>query len=199
MFGVGQRVLLRRMFGQFLIKGIQIEEPVTIIVNHSNFYDSLILFELQKRGILPKNTLAIITREGMEKVPLFKSIGVLPVSEPMKLSEYKNIVRAMKTKNLVIFPQGKEVHQEKRPIQIQNGLAALLDRNEQHGLMFVTMYYSFGSGIRGEVVCRMDYLPAVNRPKKELHSFIQVTMEQQLDIVKEDVINGQLNDYEKLW
>lgn len=199
MFGVGQKFLLHRMFGQFLLKRPHIEEPVTIIVNHSTFYDSLILFELQKRGILPKDSLAIMTREGLEKVPLFNSIGVLPVSEPMRLSEYKNIVEVMKTKNLVIFPQGKEIHQEKRPLQIENGLAALLKRSEQHGLLFVSLYYSFGSGIRGQVVCRMNYLAAAKRPKEDLHSFIQVTMEQQLDIVKEDVINENLTDYERLW
>lgn len=198
-FRRGQYVLLRRMFGKFIVKSIHVDESHTIIVNHSNFYDSLVLFELQQKKLLTENAYALMTRQGIEKFPLFKSIGVLPLSTPMKLSEYKDIMQTMKTSNIVVFPQGEEQHLERRPVQIEAGTATLLEKNPQHGLLFVTLYYSFGSGIRAEIACRMHYTYANERPKVNLHAFIEETMEQQLDKLREDVVQQNVDGYRSLW
>lgn len=199
LFRIGQYSLLHRNFRQFKVKAIYTDEPLTIIVNHSNFYDSLVLFELQNKGLLPKNTVAIINRQGSERFPLFKAIGTIPVSTPMKLSEYKNILKTMKTNNLLIFPQGKELHLEQRPITIEPGVVSLVEKNPQHGLLFVSLYYSFGQGIREEIACHMHYIAAKNRPQTSLQIFIEQTMEQQLDLLKGHVIDGEFKGYQSLW
>lgn len=199
LFRTGQFILLQRMFSSLRVKSIHTDELVTIIVNHSNFYDSLVLFELQRKKLLPKKTLAVMNKEGLQQFPLFKSIGILPVSNPMKLSEYKMILSAMKDTNLLIFPEGKENHLEKRPIEIQSGTSALLKKNAHHGLLFVSLYYSFTKGIRAEIVCSMHYVSANKRPHSNLDVFIQKTMEEQLNNIKGDVIEHNYDGYEQIW
>lgn len=199
LFKMGQFTLLRRMFHSFYVKGIAANDYTAIIVNHSNFYDSLALFELQKKGILPKNTLAVMSKEGVENFPLFKSIGVLPISNPMKISEYKNILKSMRQCNVLIFPEGKENHLEKRPIQIEKGISSLLIKNPHHDLLFVSLYYSFTSNIRGTIACRMYAVPANKRPVEDMEGFIRKTMEEQLNLVKGDVIENDYDGYKNLW
>lgn len=198
-FRRGQYVLLRRMFGQFIVKSIHTDEAHTIIVNHSNFYDSLVLFELQHKGLLAENAYALMNRQGLEAFPFFKSLGVLPVSAPMKLSEYRDIMQTMKSSNIVIFPQGEEQHIEQRPLIIEAGTASLLEKNPQHGMLFVSLYYSFGSGVRAEIACRMHYVYANERPTEDLHGFIEQTMEQQLNKLREDVVCHNEDGYQSLW
>lgn len=198
-FSIGQTILLRRMFHQIYVKRVAVTSLTTIIVNHSNFYDSLILFELQKKQLLPHNIFAIMNKSGLEKFPLFKGVGILPVSEPMKLSEYKLILQQMKTNHLLIFPEGKEQHLEKRPIQIEPGVVELLKKNPQHHLLFVTLYYSYSSGIRGEIACQMHTVNQQACPSDNLQYFIERTMEQQLNLLKGDVINANYDDYETIW
>ncbi|MBQ0138750.1 MAG: hypothetical protein KBT36_05590 [Kurthia sp.] len=199
LFHVGQYTLVRRMFGKFTVKAIHVDEPVTIIVNHSNFYDSLVLFELQKKGYLSKNTVAMINKKGAEQFPLFKGIGTVPVSSPMKLSEFKAILQVMKSNNLLVFPQGREFHLEQRPVKIEPGVISLLNKNPQHGLLFVSLYYSYGEGIRGEIASSMHYVSGRSRPIENLQRFIEGTMEQQLDELKEHVVTNQFEGYQRLW
>lgn len=199
LFRIGQYTLIRRMFGQFMLKAIHVDEPVTIIVNHSSFYDSLVLFELQKKGHLPKNTVAIINKKGSEQFPLFKGIGTLPISSPMKLSEFKMILQVMQSSNLLLFPQGNEYHLEQRPLSIERGVVSLLNKNQQHGLLFVSLYYSYGGSIRGEIAVKMHYIAAKNRPSNNLQFFIERTMEQQLNELKTHVVTNSFEGYQRLW
>lgn len=45
MFHIGQKLFLRRMFRSMRVKLSRIEQPSIIVVNHSSFYDALVLFE----------------------------------------------------------------------------------------------------------------------------------------------------------
>ncbi|GEK33373.1 1-acyl-sn-glycerol-3-phosphate acyltransferase [Kurthia sibirica] len=200
-FRWGQRYLLKKAFHQLNVLHHTPTAPVLIVVNHSNFYDSLVLFELEQQNLLPNSVVAVMDKAGLDKHKLFNGLGVVPVSTPMKLSEYKQLISLMKQHSLLIFPQGKEEHIEKRPFSIEKGAASLLLKNPHHGILFVSLYYSYGAKPKGEIACRMLHIKAMDRPHElqDIQHFIETTMTAEVDHLKEDVIMKKFDSYTELW
>ena len=200
-FSIGQKRYLTKAFHQIYVQKQQYEEPLLVVVNHSNFYDSLLLFELQKHGYLPANLVAVMSANGIEQHRIFKGLGVIPVNQPMKLSQYKDMLAVMEKQPLLIFPQGKEEHQEKRPLTIEKGTAALLEKKQWHNVLFLTFYYSFTEQAGALVCCRSHFVAHHERPQRavDIQLFLQQMMTEQLNNVKRDVIDQQLDTYEPLW
>ena len=198
-FTIGQQLLLRRAFHRLDVKTVPFDTPSMIIVNHSSFYDSLVLFELQRKGKIPWEIAALMNAQNREKIPLFKALGTIPVSTPMKLSEYKQVKKTMQTESLLLFPQGKEEHLEQRPLTMQEGAAKLLTQNQTQGLLIIVIYYSFRSAIRAEIACSMRFISAAERPKFITNEYIEQQLLMELESLKEDVIHQSLKGYERLW
>lgn len=192
-FQIGQRFMMRRMFQTMKVNLTTIQEPCMVVVNHSSFYDSLVLFELFKRGYLPSNIVAGMSADGLKKFPLFKGIGTFPISKPIKVSEIKQMYALAKTNTITLFPQGVEEHQEKRPLTIQPGMDKIISKFPQHGILYISIYYSYTDGLKGEVACRMDYQPASKRTS------IQEGMTYYLDCLKAQVIAKEEERFVRLW
>lgn len=192
-FQIGQRFMMRRMFQTMKVKLTTVTEPCMVVVNHSSFYDSLVLFELFKRGYLPSNIVAGMSEEGLRRFPLFKGIGTFPLSKPVKISEIKHMYTLAETHTITLFPQGVEEHQEKRPLTIQPGMEKILKRFPNHGILFISIYYSYTDGLKGEVACRMDYQPAAERTS------IEEGMTHYLDCLKKEVIVKEEEGFVRLW
>lgn len=199
-FRQGQRRLLQNAFFRLDVYTVTPQTPVLVLVNHSSFYDSLVLFELERSHILPPSIIAVMHAQGLTKHKIFRGLGVVPVSSPVKLSEFKQLVTLMHDHSLLLFPQGKEEHVEKRPLTIEKGAATLLAKHPQHGILFISLYYSFTDQKRGRIACRMHHVPATARPHQTtaLHSFIAQTMTEQLDVVKEHAIHQTFDGYIRL-
>ena len=191
MFHIGQKLFLRRMFRSMRVKLSQIEQPSIIIVNHSSFYDALVLFELDRRGYLPKNRIVGMSADGLKKFPIFKKLGTVPISQPIKLSEYKELLRLAQTHTIILFPQGVEEHAEKRPLTIQPGVERLMSRFPKYKLLFISIYYSFTDGVRGDIACQLT-------PKAQPVN-IQQMMTTEIDTLKASVITNDLKGFTRLW
>lgn len=198
LFTVGQQLLLRRMFGEMYIQPKAFKQPAVVLVNHSSFYDGLVVFELIRKGYLPQNAVAVMDEGGQQSMPLFQHIGTIPVSQPMKLSEYKDMLKAMAHDTLVIFPQGMERHVEQRPMQLQNGIEGLLKKYPAHHVVCLSIYYTVSSHIRAELACKMDVLRADHRPEKWSLRDIETWMTGCLDELKTDVLRGDFERYVRL-
>lgn len=198
LFTVGQQLLLRRMFRDIYIKKMAFKLPAVVLVNHSSFYDGLVVFELIRQKCLPENTVAVMDKAGQQSMPLFQHIGTVPVSHPMKLSEYRGMLETMAHETLVIFPQGTERHVEQRPLQLQNGIEGLLKKYPAHNVVCLSIYYSVGSHIRAQIACKMDVLRADQRPEKWSLVEIEAWMTTCLDELKVDVTNANFERYVRL-
>lgn len=197
-FTVGQQLLLKRMFNEMYIQRAPFKLPAVILVNHSSFYDGLVVFECIRQGIFPKNTTAVISAAGQQSMPLFQHIGTVRVSQPMKLSEYKNILQVMVDDTLVIFPQGEERHLEQRPLGLQPGIEGMLKKYPQHNVVCLSIQYALRGHIRAELACRMDVLRADQRPKKWSLQDIEAWMTSCVDQLKADIVNERIERYERL-
>lgn len=191
MFHIGQKLFLRRMFRSMQVKLSRIEQPSIIIVNHSSFYDALVLFELDRRGYLPKNRLVGMSAEGLQQFPIFKKLGTFPISQPIKLSEYKELLRLAKTHTIILFPQGVEEHAEKRPLTIQPGIERLMSRFPEYKLLFISIYYSFTDSLRGEIACQLT-------PKAQPVN-MQDVMTTELEELKAHVVANNMKGFTRLW
>lgn len=191
MFTMGQTLLLRRMFRSMHVKLSRIEQPSIIIVNHSSFYDGLVLFELDRRGYLPENRIVGMSADGLKKFPMFKRLGAVAISQPIKLSEYKALLRLAKTHTIILFPQGVEEHAEKRPLTIQPGIERLMARFPHYSLLFISMYYSFTDSVRGDIACQLT-------PKAQPVT-MQQTMTAEIEALKASVVANDRNGFTRLW
>lgn len=197
-FTVGQQLLLRRMFREMYVQPKAFKLPAIVLVNHSSFYDGLVVFEMIRKGYLPQNSTAVMDEAGQQSMPLFQHIGTIPVSHPMKLSEYKGMLQAMAHETLVIFPQGMERHVEQRPLQLQAGIEGLLKKYPAHHVVCLSIYYTVGSHIRAELACKMDVLRAEHRPEKWSLDDIETWMTGCLDELQVDVVNRSFERYVRL-
>lgn len=191
LFSVGQQLLLKRMFRTMAVSARIIKQPCIIVINHSSFYDALVLFELYQQGYLPKNTVVAMSAHGLKTVPLFRGLGVQPISKPIQLSEYKQLLQLAKTETLALFPQGVEQHQERRPLTLQRGIDTIMTRFPTYALLVVSIYYSFTDSLRGEIACRLTL--------KTQPISIEQVMTEELEQLKYAVVNNQMKGFVQLW
>ncbi|UZW65126.1 lysophospholipid acyltransferase family protein [Priestia flexa] len=117
---------LKKQFYRIYIDMEEVEnnKPALFIANHSSWWDSLISFYVN-RVLLKHDSYAMMSEEGMKSFPFFKKIGAFSVNQASPKHIMKSLLYARELlrekKGVWIFPQGKEEHLEKRPLQFSDG------------------------------------------------------------------------------
>lgn len=201
MFRLVQRRLLKQGFAQLYIKNeFSFPNGALYVINHSCWWDALLLFELERQGIIPK--LYVMTdRRGMERVPIFKWIGAYSIDaknpkhtvQSRRYSE--KLLRARK--NVCIFPQGQELHLELRPLQFQQGVAMLARRVPVVPIVPVTFYYTFRETRKAEawVVIGEAISYDASCTREELTQQFEKRLTHQLDALKRAVIENNHTEF----
>ncbi|NLP49427.1 lysophospholipid acyltransferase family protein [Bacillus sp. RO1] len=178
--------------------------PALFIVNHSTWWDALVVFHLNQI-IIKQESYVMMHEKGIREFPFFRKIGAFSVNR----DNPKDIVRSMKYakerlndgKTLWLFPQGDERHLEIRPLGFLPG-AMHITKNTDIPIVPVSLYYTFTGERKPEVYIKLDepvyYSQLHGDSSKEKNSSLEKHYTLLLDKVKQDVIQQKTSHYQPL-
>lgn len=141
------RWLLKRSFHSISITGASAalpEKGSLILMNHSSWWDPLILFYLNQT-IWKKNAVAMMGEEGLRRFPFFRKLGAFSVDpqSPRSVIESLNYAseQLQSGRHVFLFPQGKETPLEKRPLHFFSGAGYLKEQVPDAPVVSVSFYH----------------------------------------------------------
>ncbi len=173
-----------------------------LLVNHSSWWDGLIVFYLNYR-VIKEDSYAMMSQQGMEEYPFFRKIGAFSVNP----NSPKDLIRSLRfaehvlheKKSVWIFPQGKEEHLEKRPFQFMSGPSFLIQKVENVTVSPVLFYYTFRHSEKPELFIRISDSIRLSmlqdKSKNQITQMLEWIMEKELDLLKEDIIEERVNTF----
>ncbi|MBU9714745.1 lysophospholipid acyltransferase family protein [Evansella tamaricis] len=162
-------------------------------MNHSSWWDSIILFYLNKT-LLKVDGIGMMSLEGLTRFPFFRKIGAFSVDRSSIRSMIHSLQYASKEltngKHLFLFPQGEELHIETRPLRFLSGASYLHEKNKNIPIIPITFYHSLVHHQLPEWYIHIgDKMSIPTTTRKETTSLMESIMEKNLDWLREKAIN----------
>ncbi|MCY9697078.1 lysophospholipid acyltransferase family protein [Paenibacillus alginolyticus] len=153
-----ERYLLQRQFHAIDMLG-DIDpapqgRPVLYMMNHSSWWDGLIVYHAIVRDSSREHFMMMDERQ-MSRYRFFRKIGAFSIDKTSNRGLIESLhysEQLLKQGHGVwLFPQGDIQHLEHRPLQFQNGIGYLLERCPEAIVQPVTAYYSLGLHHKADV------------------------------------------------
>ncbi|MFG6149104.1 lysophospholipid acyltransferase family protein [Halobacillus sp. B23F22_1] len=190
------RIFLHHHFNNIKICNLNstsISKKSLFIVNHSSWWDALIIFFLNDQ-VVQSDAYGMMHEEGIRRFPFFRKIGVYSMNSKDRrhlLSSLSYSTELLeRDKTVWMFPQGDEQHLEKRPLEFSNGASYIAERAEGVHVIPVSLYYSL------EHMKKPNVYAIIGRPiDQSLYKSLSRKEKTQLF---EKKVTAQLNELKKL-
>lgn len=121
--------------------------PVIICVNHSNWWDGVLLNWISNY-VLKGNAYCLMDTVDLSRHRYFNKIGAIPLERKNKFSSFRTLkfckkILTGKNRYLWIFPQGEIIPNERMPYRFFNGVSYLCENIDKFNLMCVHFEYRF--------------------------------------------------------
>ncbi len=120
--------------------------PVLYLANHSSWWDGMIIFLLTEKASELDHYMMMEEKQ-LKQYAFFRKLGAFPVHKEKLKSVKQALMTAkenMKAGGAVwLFPQGKIMHQDTRPLELEGGASFLVRQFEQVVIKPVTLQYTF--------------------------------------------------------
>ena len=201
LFALYHKRLLKKHFyavhlsGYENLKLIDNSLPVIMYANHSNWWDGFIAYLITNR-LLKKDDYLMMDIEQLKKYSFFKYIGAFSVNrnnpaEAVRSLNYAAELLSNSNKYMWIFPQGKMLPQDKRPLKFYSGITKIAEKTDCVNLVPVCFRYEFIMEQRPEVFIHIGKPEIITENMtSNLTEYLRATLESQLDKLKEDVTSG---------
>lgn len=150
-----QYYLLRRRFRSFTLSGtldpqfdsvsgstIDPNWPVLYFMNHSSWWDGLLLYHASRRTSTGDHYVMMEERQ-LQQYAFFRKLGAYSINKESASAIRKTMQYTtgllQSGKRVWIFPQGEILHQDARPIRFRPGIGLLLRRSPQTLAVPVTL------------------------------------------------------------
>jgi 1-acyl-sn-glycerol-3-phosphate acyltransferase len=188
--------------GYELLKKIDTKLPTILYMNHSNWWDGFMAFQLTSK-YLGADDYLMMDIEQMKKYRFFKYVGVFSVNrtdarEGIESINYAAELLKNTKKYLWIFPQGVMQVQDFEPVKFYNGITRIAEKIENVNLVPVSARYEFIMEQRPEVFLKIGEPDVINNSKdisKNFTEYLQNKLVNELAVLKQDVINKNFGDY----
>lgn len=204
--------LLRRYFNSFNVEGLENlfiyknSLPLIIYVNHSTWWDGLIVFQILR--LFEFESFVMMEDKHLKNYPLFRRLGAFSVirEKPREVVKSLNYAaQIMKENNrsaLVIFPQGKLIHNEQRPIHFFNGISRIVEKVGHCMLTSLSIRIEFLKQFKPEIFVKIG-IPKELRvnsqfSSKRLTKKLAEEMTLCLDALKNDIVNKNTQNYQNI-
>ncbi|KPN16045.1 glycerol acyltransferase [Bacillus australimaris] len=144
-----ERYLLHKHFRCVMMKGsVDPNEklPVLYLANHSSWWDGLIIFLLTEKASELDHYMMMEEKQ-LKQYAFFRKLGAFPVHKENLKSVKQALMTAKKNMQaggaVWLFPQGKIMHQDVRPLELEGGASFLVRQFEQVVVKPVTLHYTF--------------------------------------------------------
>ncbi|ADU32223.1 lysophospholipid acyltransferase family protein [Evansella cellulosilytica] len=203
MFSVYNKHLLRKHFHCIYLarRGEKRAGPAIYLVNHSSWWDPLVLFYLN-HAVLKENAVAMMSEDGLTRFPFFRKIGAFSVNRQARKSIMTSLQYASEQlkegKSVFLFPQGEEVHIEKRPLTFFSGAAYLVEKQPSLPVIPISFYHSFFHHQLAE------WFISIGKPisipqratRKEITALFEKKMTFELDHLRTLAMTEQIDDFQ---
>ncbi|MDA5560448.1 lysophospholipid acyltransferase family protein [Exiguobacterium sp. MMG028] len=179
---------IRPTFHNIFIRTDDIPTPGLILSTHSAWWDGLVMYMVNEH-FLRHDIHVLMDEDGLRRFPFFRHLGAFSVkkgslSDVRASLAYANELLAS-GKSVWMYPQGREVPQEMRPIEIESGATLLLNERPLH---LCAMYYAFESHAEPVVYVRFRKYSVTSSTRRAQKQEIAQALEQLYDDVRDDVI-----------
>lgn len=190
------RNLLRRNFNSIRIKGLDElsvkGSPVLVISNHSSWWDGLIAYYVSKEADL--DAYVMMEEKQLARFFLFRFLGAFSVVREKPQAAARSILYSIRLLNskdaaLWLFPQGKIVPFDSRPIEISDGAELIQKRVSGLKPVLVGMKYEYLQESKADVFVSAIALSEEIGPIK---------MESHLSQLSNDISNNELDQYTEI-
>ena len=180
--------------------------PVVFCLTHSGWWDGHVAYILNKR-IFKRDSYLMMEDHQLARYLFFTWAGMFGVSrdDPRKaFASIEYITRILEQEPgtaLWMFPQGRMVHPEMRPLGVYGGAANIARRLEKCALVPVAIRYEFIMDQVPDVYSRVGH-PLLttpgNTPAKDLTAQLDDAMTRTADELRGDVAGDNLKAYRRL-
>lgn len=212
-FAVYTKNLLRRKFHSLNVSGLEnlrkkdSSLPFLVFGNHSSWWDGLIAFQISR--FLSLDSFIMMEEKQLENLPLFRKLGAFSVVREKPREAFESVDYAVKLlkensqRTLWIFPQGEILPNDARPLKFFNGLAHIIKKTENCGVVPMALRYEFLGKFKPEIFVKIGEAESFSSEnsfdKKNLTGNFAEKLAKLLDELKNDVIEGNLAEYQNLF
>lgn len=212
-FAVYNRNLFERRFFSLQVSDLDFfreknkRTPLIIYANHSSWWDGLVAFEISRAANL--DAYVMMEEKQLKKLFPFRWLGAFSVirenpREALKSINYAaGLLKENQNRALWIFPQGKILPNDSRPITFYNGAARIVEQLEVCRTICLAIRYEFRGEFKPEIFVKIG-APEVfktneNFNSKKLTRHFEAKLTQISDDLKSDVLNNNLAAYSKIF
>ncbi len=205
------RNLIKRRFHSVQVSGLDFlreknaEIPFIVYGNHSSWWDGLVAFEIFRQEKL--DAFFMMEEKQLKNLFLFQRLGAFSIvrengREAVKSINYSAELLKKSSRTLLIFPQGEIVSNDARPIKFYNGLSRIIEKIGEVYAVPIAMRYEFLGEFKPQIFVKIG-LPELiktdgNFNAKEKTAIFAERLTTNLDKLKSDIINKDLNSFEKI-
>ncbi|BBP91739.1 hypothetical protein BsIDN1_53570 [Bacillus safensis] len=121
--------------------------PVLYLANHSSWWDGLIIFLFNRKKASELDHYMMMEEKQLKQYAFFRKLGAFPVQKENLKSVKQALMMAKENmqagRAVWLFPQGKIMHQDVRPLELEGGASFLVRQFEQVVVKPVTLHYTF--------------------------------------------------------
>jgi len=207
------RNLFRRRFHSLQVSGLDFfkeknkKAPLIIYANHSSWWDGLVAFEISRAAEL--DAFVMMEEKQLKKLFPFRWLGAFSVirenpREALKSINYAaGLLKENQKRALWIFPQGKILPNDLRPITFYNGISRIVEQLEICYALPIAMRYEFRGEFKPEIFVKIGapevFKTDANFESKKLTKQFEAKLTQLLDDLKTDVLNSNFAVYSKIF
>lgn len=204
-FAIYNRNLFKRRFQSLRVEGFEnlSRFPLIIYCNHSSWWDGLVAFEISMKAKL--DSFVMMEEKQLNNLFLFRKLGAFSVvrenpREAIKSIKYAaNLLKENADRAIWIFPQGKILPNDVRPLELYNGLARIAEKVENCYFVPIAIRYEFFGDWKPEVLVKIGEAERVEtQNRKEKTQILAKKLTDILDELKQNIINNHLENYENL-
>ncbi|MHC9159126.1 lysophospholipid acyltransferase family protein [Exiguobacterium profundum] len=179
---------IRPTFHNIYIRTDDVPTPGLFLSTHSAWWDGLIMYMINEH-FLRHDIHVLMDEDGLRRFPFFRHLGAFSVkkgslSDVRASLAYANELLAS-GKSVWMFPQGQEMPQELRPVEIESGATLLLN---DRPVQLCAMYYSFENHAEPLVYVRFRTVVVTSMTRRAQKQEIAQALEALYDDVRQDAI-----------
>jgi hypothetical protein len=206
-FSIYNKRLLKHHFRKIYIDGEKTfnerdtSKPTILFGNHSNWWDGLVIFYLSYNR-WKTDTYVMMEENQMKKYKFFSKIGAFSVDRESARNALKSISYSIdllknSSKILLMFPQGKMLPNDNRPIVFENGIGRIIKELKSVNVFPVCFRYEFLKEQLPEVFIKIGKRVTINNTDiKSITSDLRNILEYDLNELRDKIINNELTDFE---
>lgn len=173
----------------------RIPDPSLFLMNHSSWWDPLLLFYLNEVW-LKKDGIAMMNQNGLERFPFFRKLGAYSINA----SNRRDVMASLKYTaqkldqgtSVFLFPQGKETHIDQRPLDFMPGASFIQEKSPHVKVVPISFYHHFFHHQRPEWFVHIGE-PLSFQPehsKTDRTAYFEGQMTNQLDALKKAAMDN---------